>query len=272
MKVSKPKFISSNVPYFDLDQIDDWLDSVELSDEFFIRPDTVYVGNLPHAVTLAGKTYYTAMIGINGRCVLTADKASDLIREYSKRSVTSPRFWLWAACKLKIRPLYFAGENSFIPEKSPLWLQTSWIGSRWCDSIYTEDKTTFVTFTQPQTQRQVVVHVNMRKSQLVKQLACVRVLIISSQQLIERYFKQMLPSSSVQLRIPVNLPERSDLGMPPVTAVQIRDFIYTNHGDDICAIATDECCNTIREATELADYDLFRPRELTQARRQPPTK
>lgn len=268
MLVRKPKFINDDVPYFDLEQIESRLDLVELSDEFVIRPDTVYVASLAHAVNMEGKRYYTAMIGINGRCILTTCKSNDLISEYSKRSLTSPRFWHWVARRLGWKPLYFAGENSFVPESTPSWGQTSWIGSRWYDSIYTTSKATFVTFTQPQTQRQVIVRVHICKRKLLKKLAQVRAMLIYTYQLTQWAIEQWLPSSHVDLVVPANLPEIPGLRLPLWSAWQIRQFIFANHDEDVCYIATDECCSTIHEATERAQYAWFPPRELIKARRQ----
>lgn len=263
----KPKFIKANVPYFDLDQIESWSEQVEYSDEFVIRPDTIYIGHLRRPRIFEGKHYYTGMLGINGRCILTSHKANDLINEYSKQSVASPRFWQWVARKLRWKPFYFAGENSFVPEKTPSWGQTSWIGSRWYDSIYTIGVATYVTFTQPQTQQQVVVRVHICKAKLIKKLAQVRVMLCNIHQLAGVYVDHWMPSSTLEVHMPVNLPTVPGLQLPLCSAWQIRRFMYASHDEDICYIATDECCSTIQEATERAQYDWFPPRELIKARR-----
>nr|SFZ89068.1 hypothetical protein LREN565_2181 [Loigolactobacillus rennini] len=264
----RPKFVAANTPFFDLDDLAQRFDVLEFSDYLQVRPETVYIKQLRQPLHRFGKTYHTALVEISGRCLLTPQRPSQLIVAYSQQGLTSCRFWQWVAAALNVRPLpYFAGENSFIPEKSPLRQQTSWIGSRWYDQVNTVQKATYVTFTQPATQQQVVVQVQISQKQLLRQLARVRALLVNVQQLLHHEFSQVLPSSQLQVVIPPNLPLAADLQLPALSAALLRRFIYHHHNRDIADL-TAERYGDIDDILAQADYHLWPPRELTSFRRE----
>lgn len=264
--VHKPSFVAADTPFFDLDDLAQQSAVLEFSDYLQIRPETVYIKQLRRPLKRFGKTYYTALVEVSGRCLLTTQRPSTLIIAYSQHALTSCRFWQWVGAALNVRPLpYFAGENSFIPEKSPLRQQTSWIGSRWYDQVNTLQKATYVTFTQPATQQSVVVRVQISQKQLLRQLARIRALLVDMQQLLYHEFSQALPSSQLNVVIPPNLPLAADLQLPALTAARLRRFIYRNHGRDICDLAT-AGYDDFDDILAQADYHLWPPRELTRIR------
>lgn len=150
-KLVRPKGIGANTIYYDLDQLDAIAAKIDLVDHGQVRPTTIFIGHLPVAKQLAGKSYQTLIVDIDGSAILCPQPTNLIIEELSALKAVTLRFYQWLTLEFKLKQLpYFCGINSFIPSTSQQRHQPSWVGIHWYSSMRTYEKSTLVTFLRPQ--------------------------------------------------------------------------------------------------------------------------
>ncbi|MFC6170705.1 hypothetical protein [Loigolactobacillus jiayinensis] len=271
-KLVHPMGVGANVTYYDLNQLDAFIGQVDLVDQGRVRPTTIFIGPLVEERLIAGHTYRTLIVDIDGSSVLCPQTTNDIIAELSSRKVISLRFCHWVAHELKRQQIpYFCGVNSFIPNCSQLRQQPAWIGSRWYTNMRTVTAATLVTFACPAQHQKVVIRVEISQAQLRERLAIVRAMIVASNHILASTINDELPCNQLITSVPPNLPELASIQLPQVTAAQLMQFGYEQHAEDICCISETYQHShedfSIFSAVAAANYTSRPPRALTRGRK-----